>query len=66
MSILCNKLIPNDRSHSVPAEIDNSIKTTPVTDQFTDVVVAPSVTTVSTDSNIEEKVLYFLYFFFVS
>ena len=57
MIILCNPLLPNDKAHAIPAEIGTTIKPTPVTYKVTDVVVAPIMTTVSTDSSIEVSVL---------
>ena len=56
--ISCNTLLPNGKAHAIPAEIGTTIKPTPVTDNVTVVVVvAPIVTTVSTDSNIDLIVL---------
>ena len=46
-------LLPNDRAQVFPAEIGTTIEQTPVTNKITEVVVAPIITTVSTDSNIE-------------
>ena len=63
MIILCITFLPNDRAHAIPAEIGSTIKPTPVTDDFTDIVVEPIKTTVWTDSNIEVSVLFFYLFF---
>ena len=52
-------LLPNDRAHAILAEIGTTIKSTPVTDNVTCVVVEPIITTVWTDSNIEVSVLCF-------
>ena len=57
MVILCITLLPYDRAQANPAEIGTTIKPIPVTDNVTDVVVEPIVTTVSTDSNNEVSVL---------
>ena len=53
MIILGNTLLPNDRGQAIPADCGTTIKPTPVTDNVTDVVVAPIITTVSSDSNTE-------------
>ena len=63
MIILCITLKNNDRAQAIAAEIGTNIKPTPVTDNATDVVVAPMKTTLSTDSNIEVSVLKLLYLF---
>ena len=49
--------ITNDKAQATLAGIGTTINPTPVTDSVTDVVVAPTITTVSTDSNIEVRVL---------
>ena len=65
MIILCITLLPNDRAHANPAEIDTTIKPTLVTDNVTGVVVEPLNTTVWTDSNIEVSVLCFFVCFLI-
>ena len=62
--ILCITLLPSDKAQAVAAENGPTVKLTPVTDDVTDVVVAPAKTTVSTDSNFDVSVLKFQYFFF--
>ena len=57
MIILCITFLPNDRAQAIPAENATTIKPTTVTDKVTDVVFAPTITIVSTDSNIEVSVL---------
>ena len=57
MLILCNTLLPNDRTHATPAEIGNTIKPTPVIDKDADVVVAPIFASSSFDSQIDVNVL---------
>ena len=52
MIISCNILLPKDRRQAIPADIGTTTKPTPVTDNVTDVVDSPIITTVSTDSNI--------------
>ena len=64
MLILCNTLLPNDRTHATPAEIGNTIKPTAVIDKNADVVVAPILASASFDSQIDVNVLQFFYFFF--
>ena len=64
MIIFCITLFPNDRAHATPAEFGSTIEPLPVTDKTTDVVFAPNLTTVSTDSNIEVRVLEIFYFIF--
>ena len=49
--------LPNDRAQAIPAENGTTIKPTPITSKFTDAVVAPIVTNVSTDSDIDVSVL---------
>ena len=56
-------LLPNDRAHAILVEIGSTIKPTPVTNNLTDIVVEPIITTVWTDSNIEVIVLFFLFVF---
>ena len=51
--------LPNDKAHAIPADIGTTVKPTPTTDKIADVLVAPKMTTVSIDSNIEIRVLYF-------
>ena len=63
MIILSITLLPNDRTHAIPAEIDTTIKATPVTDNVTGVVVEPIITTVWTDSNIDVLFYVFLFVF---
>ena len=53
----------NDRAKSSPGKVGTTIKPTPVTDNVTDVAIAPIMTTVSTDSNFEVSVYCFLFFF---
>ena len=64
MIIFCITFLPNERAEAILAENGTTINPTPVYDNVTDVVVAPIVTTVSTDSENQISVLYFLYFFF--
>ena len=62
--ILCITLKPDDRAQAIPPEIGYTINPTPVTGNVTDVAVAPIITTVSTDSNIDVSDLKQFYFFF--
>ena len=64
MLILCNTLLPNDRTHATPAEIGNTIKPTPVIDKNADVVVAPFLASASFESQMDVNVLNFFNFFF--
>ena len=48
--------IDDDRAPATPAETGTTIKQTTVIKNVTNVVVAPIITTVSTDSNIEVSV----------
>ena len=57
MIILCKPLIPNDRANRTPADIGTKVIATTVTDKFADAVIAPVITTVSTESNIDVSVL---------
>ena len=57
MMILCKTLLHNDRVQATPAKIGTINNPTTVTDNVTDVVVAPIFTIVSTDSNIVFEVL---------
>ena len=50
---LCKTLLPKDKVHAIPAEIGTIINPTPITDNVTDVVVAPIITIVSTESKID-------------
>ena len=52
MNILCNTLLPNDKVHSISADIDKIIKPTPVIDRVSEVDVAPIIIILSTDSNV--------------
>ena len=61
--ILCITSVPNDRAHAILAELDLTVKPTPLTERVTDVVAALKLTTASTDSNIVLRVIYFLFFF---
>ena len=63
MVILCFIFLPNDRAHAIPAEIDTTIKPTPVTDNVTGVMVEPIITTVWTDSIIDVMFYVFLFVF---
>ena len=54
---LCNILLPNDRAQAIPADIGKIIRPIPVTDKVVEVDVAPMITILSTDSNIEFRVL---------
>ena len=54
-------MLANDRAHATPAEIGTTFNPTPIADNVTDVVVAPTITNVSTDSYIVFRVLNFLY-----
>ena len=65
MIILSIILLLNDKAHAIPAEIGTTIKTTPVTDNVTCVVVEPIKTTVLTDSIIEVSVLCFFSCFLI-
>ena len=65
MIILSIILLPNDRTHAIPAEIVTTIKPTPLTDNVTGIVIEPIRTTVWTDSNIEKSVLCFLVCFLI-
>ena len=56
MITLCITLLPNDTAHAIPTEIGTIIKTTPVTDNVTEVVLAPIKTTVSTDFKMKVSV----------
>ena len=58
--ILSNTLLANDKTQATPAEIRTTVNQTPVTNNVTDFVDAPIVTNVSTDSNIEFRVLSLL------
>ena len=60
---LCNTLLPNDSVRVTPADIGKTTKQIPLIDKVIEVDVAPSITTVSTDSNVLFSVLVFLYFF---
>ena len=57
MISLCNNLLPNDRVQAIQADIGKIIKPTPVIDRVIEVVVAPMITILSTDSNIVFRVL---------
>ena len=46
-----------------PTEVGTRNEPTPVTDRITDVVVAPILTIVSTDSSFDVSVYNFFYFF---
>ena len=52
MIILCSFLLPNDRPHSILADIGKIFKPIPVIDGVIEVDVALIVTIVSIDSNI--------------
>ena len=54
---LRNTSLPNDKVQAIPADIGNIIKPTPVIDRVSEVDVAPMITILSTDSNIEFTVL---------
>ena len=54
-------MLPNDRVQAIPADIGEKVKSITVIDKVIDVDVAPIITSVSTDSNIVFKVLWFLY-----
>ena len=64
MGILCSTWLPNDRVHAIPAENSTTIKTTPVTDNVTDAVVAPIKTIVSVASSFEVRLVLILSFLF--
>ena len=53
---LCNILLPNDRVQAIPADIGNTIKPIPVTDNVIEVDVVAMITILSTDSNIVFRV----------
>ena len=57
MIMLCITILPNDKSQTVPAEIGFTIKPTPLNDKVITVVVAPIITTASTDSSFEVSFL---------
>ena len=66
MIIFCFTSLPNDKAHAIPAVIGTTIKPILVTDEVTDIVVGPIITTVSADSNIEVSVLCcFIPFFYL-
>ena len=52
-----------DKAHAATVESGFPTKPTPVTDNVTEVDVPPKMTTVSTDSKIEVRFLYFYVFF---
>ena len=56
MFVLCNILLTNDRAQGIAAEIGTITKRTLVTNKVAGVVIAPILTTVSTDFNIEISV----------
>ena len=58
-------LVTYDREYANPADIRATINPNPVTYNLTGFVIAPMVTTVSTDSNIEINVLKLLYTFLI-
>ena len=49
-------MLPNDRVHAIPADIDKTIKPIPVIDRVIEVDVAGIMKIVSTDSNIVFRV----------
>ena len=59
MIFFFNTLLSNDKVKVIPAEFGTTINPTAKSDNVTDFVVAPIMATVSTDSNIEVKVLIF-------
>ena len=61
--ILCNTSFPNDGAQATWADIFTIFNPTAVTSNVTD-DVAPVLTTVSADSNMDCVVLWVLYFFF--
>ena len=56
MIILCITLLPNNRVHAIPADIDETIEPIPVIDRILEVHVALLITIVSTDSKIVFRV----------
>ena len=54
---LMQHFITNDKALATTAGIGTTINPTPVADSVTDVVVAPTIATVSIDSNFEVRVL---------
>ena len=64
MTILCITMLPKAKVQPIPAESGTTFKPSPVTENVAVFLVAPMITIVSTDSNIEVSVFYFLYFFF--
>ena len=57
MVISCKTLSPNDRVHAIPADFGKTIKPIPVIDEVIQVDIAPMITSVSKDSNIEFRFL---------
>ena len=57
MTNFCITLLPNEKVQAILAEIGTTINPTPVTDNVTDVVIAPITTIVSIDSNSVFRVL---------
>ena len=54
---LCNTLLPNDKTHAIPADISKIFKPTSVIDSVIEVDVAAIITIESTDSKIVFRVL---------
>ena len=61
---MCITQLRTDRAQQIPAESGTTIKPTPVIDEVTDFVVAPIITNVLIDSDIDGNVSQFFYFFF--
>ena len=57
MIILCNTLLPSDKTHAILAETGKTIKTIPVIDKVIEVDVASIKIILSTDSNTVLRVL---------
>ena len=54
---LCSILLPKDKPQAIPADIGNTIKPIPVTDNVIEVDVAAMITILSTNSITVFKVL---------
>ena len=63
MTNLCNTLLPNDRVQAIPADIGKPIKPIPVIDKVIEVDVAPMITILSTESNIDFYISFRIYDF---
>ena len=61
---LCNTLLPNEKAQATPADIGNTIKPIPLTDEVIEVDVAAMITILSADYNTVFRVLKFFCLFF--